>query len=403
MTASAPRSPKYVMNLPYPKTFPTPAEEAFLNLVLCGDTDFPHAWKTWKEKNDFDDIEPGTLLLVPQLYLRMQKLAMQSDSLFGRIKGIYRSAWVKNQSIIAGAKQFIAMCKTEHIPVILLKGIPIITEVYQDLGARFSGDADVLVHPRHAGAIITMLGRNGWHSIDRAPGVPESAYHVFRTETFKAKGFLEIDVHWNPYEIDLGARFWDIITLKPLPMFSFRETSWHDAIAMRLGEQDCLRPSNEDLLIHILVHGSGMSPHRELRWVADAVAALGTLAIDWNRLVARSRDYGTMVDTIVGLTYLRERFTDTIPDHVIDQLHASAPEPRDIRNYYRKMRKVKRYGWFGTVPLIWYAYWKFEPRKNGKKGFWGIVRYACKVWGLPSLSHLPRFIIGKYLLRVTSQ
>jgi hypothetical protein len=55
-----------------------------------------------------------------------------------------------NQRLLAVIKEVILECTQENIPVLIMKGVPMILDVYQDIGARFLGDADFLIHPEHA-------------------------------------------------------------------------------------------------------------------------------------------------------------------------------------------------------------------------------------------------------------
>ncbi|MBY0376735.1 nucleotidyltransferase family protein, partial [Patescibacteria group bacterium] len=122
-------------NLKFPKSFPNQKEEEFLRLILSTDEDFPKLWNEWKASIPFEDIDPATTGLLPLVYLRLQKLQIK-DELTGKISGIYKLAWVKNQRLLSVVKEVADICHEENIPILTLKGIPLLLEVYKNMGAR---------------------------------------------------------------------------------------------------------------------------------------------------------------------------------------------------------------------------------------------------------------------------
>ncbi len=391
------------MQLPYPTSFPNTLEESFLKLITTSDADFVSAWEQWKTSHLLDDTPPAMAHLFPLIYVRMKSCGLESDEYYPRIKGIYKSAWVKNRRIITAASEIITICTAEKIPVILLKGIPLLISAYQDFGARFLGDADILIHPEYAPRVVALMLEKGWRQI--APVVtnipqPASLYTTMKSTTFANPYGIEIDIHWNILEVDYHTRLIDVFLLKPLPLFSFQKKFWDDAKPMTFENTSCLRFSNEDMLIHIIVHGSFGNEHRTIRWVTDALAIITNLSIDWNILINRAQQQGFLVEISVASHYLREKLGAPIPDSFFEKLDAIYLTPRIIKEYYSMSNRTKRYMPFGNFPIIWYAYWKSEPRKNILHGLLRFPEYMRRCRGLERMSDIFVFIIKKYMNRI---
>lgn len=391
------------MKLPYPTSFPNTLEESFLKIISAPDADFVSAWKQWKLDHVFEDTPPALAHLFPLIYLRMQTCGLESDEYYPRIKGIYKSAWVKNRRIITAASEIITICTAEKIPVILLKGIPLLISAYKDFGARFLGDADILIHPEYAPQVVALIIEKGWRQIAPvATNIPQPAslYTTMKSTTFANPYGIEIDIHWNILEVDYHTRLVDVFLLKPLPLFLFQNKFWDAATPILLEDISCLRFSNEDMLIHIIVHGSFGNEHRTIRWVTDALAIIGNLPVNWDTVINRAQQQGFLVEVSVACSYLREKIGAPIPDSFFKKLDIVYLAPRIIKEYYSMSNRTKRYMPFGNFPIIWYAYWKSEPRKNRVHGLLQFPDYMRRCWGLESMSDIFVFIIKKYTHRL---
>src|SRR5580700_3596431 len=151
--------------LPYPSSFPDEAEERLIKLVLCSNAEFRGQWDVWKQNTVFDDIDFATLRLLPLLYLRLSSLGIEDDEITGRIRGTYKLAWFRNQQLLAEVRKFVELCQEQRVPVILLKGLALLIDVYGDIGARFVADGDLLIDPKDFPKVFSHLERNGWKSL----------------------------------------------------------------------------------------------------------------------------------------------------------------------------------------------------------------------------------------------
>lgn len=392
-------------NLSYPKSFPNPREQSFLKMIQANDIDFPRLWNQWKTDYDFEKTETPMVHLLPLVYLRMEKLGMQHDNLFSRIKGIYKNAWIRNQRLIFILKEIISECTIHHIPVITLKGIPMIIDIYRDSGARFLGDADIMVPPEYAPQLYKILLEKNWTCdatwapIDGTPS--PTVYQVVKSTTFTSPYGISLDVHWNMFPLNHHATTWDILRLKTISSIAFRNACWERSTSFVLDDVACKQLCREDLLIHVMIHGTGGDPLKTLRWVTDACAIINHFPIDWNMIIDRSKQFHLTMELRVGFRYLVQEFTNAIPQWFLERLENLPVTNHEIKDYYRFANIVhtSRYSMFGNFPMFWYGYWKLEP---GPKNITGLFRYIKNAFGVTSIWELFLFIFKKYQARLMS-
>lgn len=182
--------------LPYPKSFPTEKEATFLKLAYATDAEFPHRWEKWMHSVDWQQVDVATARLLPYLYTRIQKLGIR-DEFTERVKGVYKSTWLKNQLYIRATREVLELAERAGIPVLVLKGVPLLSEVYGDMGARALGDADLLVRPEHGKEFVELLEANGWHhakewASDRHNPVP-SIYRITKATELENDRGVNLD------------------------------------------------------------------------------------------------------------------------------------------------------------------------------------------------------------------
>jgi hypothetical protein len=388
-------------HLSYPKSFPNTDEITFLTMILADDASFPQLWQIWKSSHAFDELIDPQVHLLPLVYLRMRDLQLHDDTWFGKIKGVYKNAWVKNQRLLAVTKDVISTCDAQNIPSLFLKGIPLIYDVYADIGARFLGDADFLIPPAHAVTMTNLMLEHGWHyhkpwMID-AKNPCNSIFQVIKATTFSNDFGVDMDIHWNLFALTHHTRLRDIFLLKPVSSIRYRDIFWKDFVLLDMDTIRTKRLSNEDLLIHIIIHGSEGNNYRTIRWVTDAISTIRKLSIDWETIIDRARTFHFSLELFLALRFLSEHFPKIIPDNVLLSLSEIPITKREIANYYRftNITHTKRFSAFGNFPLIWYGYWKYES----KKSLSGFFTYLKKSFGLRTTKELFKFIINKYRAR----
>ncbi len=388
-------------NLPFPKSFPNKDEELFLKLLLNSDEDFPMLWKTWKSAVVFEDIDYATLRLLPLLYLRLKKFAID-DELSGRIKGVYRLAWSKNQLLLDAVKKIIMMCNEQDIPVLVLKGISLLVSVYKDTGARFMSDADILIKPEHVRRVTDLMIKNGWrfHNHSQAYLSKISSVGINKEITFMNERGIELDIHWKIFE-DFS------LYLNPFESFSkinrreslANASLWEQSVLFIYGGAEYRVLSPEDMLIHVIVHGAEGNNHRTLRFVVDSIYIIRNQRVDWARFVVHLREFDCATEIHIAFSYLRKHFPSDIPESVAQQIADEPLSKRKIRKYYKSANKTIQYLPFGNFFLLWRNYWQYEPRGRFPMSVYYFADYLRKAWGLSRKREIPVFIFNKYKKR----
>ena len=93
------------------------------------------AWRELRPGLDLDRLEGSSVPLLPLVYRSLER-AGAADPLLPRLKGIYRSAWVKNNLLLERARTELAALSAAGIDPLLVGGIANALRFYGDLGLR---------------------------------------------------------------------------------------------------------------------------------------------------------------------------------------------------------------------------------------------------------------------------
>jgi hypothetical protein len=392
--------------LKFPESFPDKGEEQFLKLILSNDEDFISLWEQWQKEIIFDDLDYATVGLLPLLYLRLKKFKIQNE-ITGRIKGVYKLAWFKNQKLLDTVGKIIEIFKINDIPIIILKGLPLLLYVYKDPGARFLGDADILINPGQAEKAMNLMLKNGWtfkyHPFISTINQSNISVlnKVTHATTFKNKDNIEIDIHWNVFHIDTRWNFFDLLFLKKDGPAIFNELHWKNSGQITINNVQTKMLCVEDMLIHVIAHGARGSRYRALRWVADAVNIIRNFDINWNFFIENSKKFDLNVEIYFALAYLGKNFPKEVPELVLKEI-SNLPLNRKKIIQYQKITATQRFSLLGNnLPFLWYCYWNFEAKGRFPVSLYNFAGYLCNNWGLTKKRQIPLFILGKYKKIIT--
>ena len=376
-------------NFKYPKSFPNKEEEFFLQLLLSSEDDFPKLWKQWKDQIVFDRLDHATSKLIPFLYLRLKEADI-ADNMAGRIQGAYKFTWYKNLLIINAAKNVVSLLNKENIPVILLKGVPLLTNVYKNTGARSLGDADILVDPKHIKKAVDIMTATDWkyscqspfsiNSNSESPQLPSDK--VIKEITLINDQNVQIDMHWSLFLSKEN---------KEHPM-SFDEVFKY-SINFDLKEVQCKMPCYEDMIIHIIVHGAEQIRQRTLRWVLDVAGIIRTMPIDWRLLIEHIKKFDVAMELNVGFSYLLKNFSIPVPESFIEELSKLPIEKDKIKQYY-KIANNNEITLYRKILFLWNGYRLYERKGNFLTSWFYFIDFVCKNRGIAGKRQIPAFIIG---------
>lgn len=378
----------------YPKSFPTKEEELFLQMLLSGKDDLPKLWQQWKSRIVFDQLDKAVSKLIPFLYLRLKELNIPDDEI-KIIKGVYKHTWYKNLLVMESTKNVISLLSGENIPVILLKGLPLLTNAYKNTGARSVGDADILINPKHVEKAVEIMKARSWEYLYQSTFSQNRfsnplANKYIKEITFINNQKIQIDMHWNIF------------------LFSFKENKEHPmsydevfnhSIDIDLKGIKCKAPCNEDMLIHVIVHGAEQIFLRTLRWVLDAATLIKNTPIDWEFLIERIKQFDVAVELNVAFSYLVKNYSLPVPESFMKELSGLPMKKNKIKEYYRITNNTE-FILFGKILYLWHGYWLYERKGNLFTSWYYFFDYACKSLGIKSKRQIPAFIMEKYKQRI---
>lgn len=177
---------------------PTEAQSLVLHAALDERADAVAAWERWRAAVEFDDVDHGSMRLLPLVYRHLGADAFDVE-VAGRLKGLYRRAWSQNQLLFRHAAEAVAALEARGIETLVTKGASLALLAYGDVGARPMDDVDVLVPIGRTREAIEALREAGWEADHEDPLAWTEVHHSLG---FAGPGGGNMDLHW----FSLGSR-----------------------------------------------------------------------------------------------------------------------------------------------------------------------------------------------------
>ena len=348
---------------------PTPEQELLLQAALGRGDEVSRYWSEWRRRVDLDDVELASFRLLPLAYLNLLEHGIEDPDL-GRLKGVYRQAWARNQLQQQGLDEALRLLHGAGIETMLLKGSALLHCVYSSPAARTMEDLDVLVAPERARRAIDTLVASGW-DIYPDEVIPDSRLPLMHAVHLRRPlaEWINIDLHrraiaWRYHGDD---DFWSAST--PLEV---------RGIPTRL-------PSPTHLLLGALIRAGQTPGQTTIRWVPDSVLILRRLEIDWDGFVQECIARRFTQSVVIGLRYLRGRFA-AVPPTVIESLERVRAPRYERRELARRRHQ--------TGPLAGLEFHRSNYRcVTGELPAWQrAVRFPAYLrdwWGLGSTWSVP--------------
>lgn len=232
--------------------------------------------------------------------------ALVPDRIRAGLATTFRHIAARNLLILHGAGRAAAALQAHGIPVIVLKGAFLATEVYRNPAGRSMVDVDLLVPVEHVGSASKILQAEGYEP--QAPialGDPAAAYpQQHHLPRFMKPGHAGIELHWR---------------LAPNPHCDVPGL-WQRGRPARVGGVDTLALCAEDLLLHLCGHATynhviemGLRPSCD---IAETIRRFGD-RLDWSALVARAAEWRWSRGVYLSLRLARDLVGAAVPDAVL--------------------------------------------------------------------------------------
>lgn len=222
-------------------------------LLECATADPSLALARWSEylvQHPIDTVSWEEYRLLPAVWKNLVRAGKPFPE-NGRLRGIYRHTFAQNSRLLEDCKQSVSRLQESGIRVMVLKGVPLLTDIYPDVGRRPTQDYDLLVSPAQIDEAMQLLLSEGW-TIESSPFYPP-ALRLEHAVGLGRQG-RNLDLHW----------------------FSLRECRnpredrelWAQAVPLTLDGVETLTASPQLLLCHLLVLAS-REPRNTFRYLVD--------------------------------------------------------------------------------------------------------------------------------------
>ena len=346
---------------------PTPDQLLVLHAALDDPGPAREAWERWRRSVEFDDVDGGSQRLLPLVYRNLGPESFDEE-VAGRLKGLYRRSWTRNQIVFQGGGRAITSLRERGIESVVLKGASLAVRTYRDAGVRPMEDVDLLVPFDRAEDALHAFLDAGWKTSKEDPFAWMRIHHSLN---FLGPEGGSADLHWYT--------LWQPAA---------EDAIWEAAVPIELAGVETLAPCDADQLLLTCVHGTPWSPLPPFRWIADAIALLRDAGddLDWDRVESEARRRELTVATAAALSYLADDFEAPIPAETIARL-AAAPSTRQERAAFSASCRPD--GPVRTYLMARDRYRRLRDVDTDGPDPGGFVSFATKFWGLESPRQLP--------------
>lgn len=232
----------------------------------------------WERLRDMARVQRISALLHSRVRTLPRIHAAMPADIRQDLAAAYQERTMRNLFLSSELQQITKALQAESIPVMVLKGMHLIADVYAEVGMREMDDIDLLV-PRAAlqpaADILQSLGYASKEPLD----IPQWSADVHHLPRMLNRNNTVVEVHWN------------ITWPRDQYSLSDLDSLWERARPLRIADVEVWGLSREDLLLHLCIHASfqhmfytGLRPSCD---IAAAIQAYRT-ELDWSQVVARA-------------------------------------------------------------------------------------------------------------------
>jgi hypothetical protein len=365
--------------------WPTPNQELILRAAVLQGEPALESWNEWKRKTNLDVIDYGSHRMVPQLYRNLQRHGVK-DPMMDRLKGVYRYYLYKNEILMHRIGGLLAGFEEAGIETMILKGAALIQLYYKESGLRPMLDADVLVHAQQAEQAMEVLAKSQWKPFRYMQ--PLMRIPIVHSTPFEDRGGRQMDLHWH--------LFWECFNA------SDDDEYWKNALPIRIGGAQTLALSHTDQLLHTCWHGARWNEVPPIRWVADAMAILGTAAaeIQWPSLLQKAQRHRIVLPVKDSLEYLKNKFDAPVPDNVLKSLSAVRISKIERENYEVTLNPMAPPTTSKILRQLYYDYRWLSSSTSSRFKTLAFAKHLQAKWEIDRLWHVPLYVSMRMMRRV---
>jgi hypothetical protein len=262
--------------------------------------------------SDFmDSIDKGSQRMLP---LVIHNLGENTHPYFKFLTGTRKNYWVKNKQTAHKATELLKILAQAHIPAMLIKGLDLAENYYENTGHRPVNNGDILIPFIYWEQAIELAKKGVLGNKGIRYGLePKGITHVLHLEF---ENQVRIDVYWSIFR-----------EYAHIPDAS--DFIWQGAINETRAGNTYYRMSATHALFISLVSGRGFEFIPPFRWVADAKMIVGKSDIDWDEFLKLAKTFSYKPFLKKAVRYLIDQHKIGIPADFaekLNKLEASKPE-----------------------------------------------------------------------------
>lgn len=321
--------------------------------------------------------------LVNFVYLRLAKHCRKliSEEVLTQLKTIYFQNSIRNTYLGACLIKILNLLEQNHIEAIPFKG-PVQAEmIYNDIGARFFSDLDILVQRENVVQARDLLFGLGFKTDVPIPEIQTRSY--LKKENFfqladPTKG-INIDLHW-----EITGRY----NLMPIHYPLSEEYIHH---ATLLGKK-CKTLNYEDLLIYLCIHGTSHC-WEKLELIYSVAKILTSSRIsNWEGILQKAKNLKCRRMVLLGLCLAKYFFDADLPE-VIQSAIQKDKRIKKQADYV--IRKIIYHDMAFTERLSWrFSPFHFQIRDSR----WDGVKYLLRLFFQPTIREWDKYPLPAWLL-----
>jgi hypothetical protein len=245
---------------------------------------------------DWDDVlyladGHGITPLLYQVWQRLDLLALVPPHAQARMAQAYRDNATRNADARREFRELMALMEKTRVETIVMKGLPLLEQLYPDPAERVLTDLDLLARDElHARRGYDALLDTGFTPVPTKSGAVVNKHlpSVWRLNGFVRRGYL-FDVA-QPRPVEMHLTLWDTpwrgLDIRSIPDL------WQRSQLIRVAEVSVRVLSLEDTFVHLCVHLATHLVEREARGgqaidIARLLASRGA-ELNWERIIQAS-------------------------------------------------------------------------------------------------------------------
>ena len=285
--------------------WPNAEERLLLQSALLSGPAAGAAFAEWRRRfGDRSEFRWNVLRLLPLVYQNLHAHGVR-DPLMGRMRGMYRKTFCETHQLFHRTAPVVGELAGRGLPVLLLKGVPLVLSYYRNPALRPMADLDLWVPRDQVDTAIDIMLGAGYVCTESHDA--DALYYRHAVNFIHPNGG-DIDLHWRMLSE----------TRDP----ALDEMLWLTGEPLEFQGVPVRQPDPTGMLLTVIMHGVRWNEETPIRWVPDALTILRSRgsAIEWQRLLSTARKYRLSDRLGRGLAYLVENFEAPVPADLLGQL-----------------------------------------------------------------------------------